>query len=218
MAQQPIIIAYHLVWTAYGCWLPNDPRGSGSREVRNAKVAELGEAHFGRKTIQPPGREIRQFYDDAVAVLRHPRLTFDAAAREEIGKAFDEVITAHRYTCYACAVMPDHIHLLLRKHKERAEEMVDVFRRASRDRLIAAELRSGDHPTWSEGTGRTVYLDHPDDVRRTIRYVEDNPVPLNMPVQRWPFVKAYDGWPLHPGHSPNSPYARRLRAANRYPH
>ncbi len=25
--QNPIVVAYHLVWTAYGMWLPNDPRG-----------------------------------------------------------------------------------------------------------------------------------------------------------------------------------------------
>ena len=27
--QNPIVIAYHLVWTAYGTWLPNDPRVVG---------------------------------------------------------------------------------------------------------------------------------------------------------------------------------------------
>jgi len=25
-----MIIAHHLIWTAYGFWLPNDPRGSSS--------------------------------------------------------------------------------------------------------------------------------------------------------------------------------------------
>jgi hypothetical protein len=37
-----------------------------------------------------------------------------------------------------------------------------------------------------------------------------------LPVQQWMFVKPYDGWPLHPGHNPNSPYAKRLREAGRY--
>jgi hypothetical protein len=36
-------------------------------------------------------------------------------------------------------------------------------------------------------------------------------LPLGLPAQKWPFVNPYDGWPLHPGHSPNSPYAKRLR-------
>ena len=34
-------------------------------------------------------------------------------------------------------------------------------------------------------------------VRRTIRYVEDNPAKARMPRQEWSFVKPYDGWPLH---------------------
>src|SRR4029077_8382908 len=103
---QPLVIGYHLVWTAYGCWLPNDPRGSGSKEVRNDWIAELGDVHFGRKAVQPPGREVRQFYEVAATALKYPLLTFDAAARQEIGKACGEVIAAHRYTCYACTVMP----------------------------------------------------------------------------------------------------------------
>jgi hypothetical protein len=41
-----------------------------------------------------------------------------------------------------------------------------------------------------------VHLETPDDIRRTIRYIERNPLPLGLPVQRWPFVRQYDGWPL----------------------
>ena len=41
----PIVIAYHLIWTAYGWWLPNDPRGSMSRCIASDVIAELGELH-----------------------------------------------------------------------------------------------------------------------------------------------------------------------------
>ena len=43
--QQPLVIAYHLIWTAYGWWLPNDPRGSGSKTIDSDIIAELGELH-----------------------------------------------------------------------------------------------------------------------------------------------------------------------------
>jgi len=33
MSQMPVL-AYHLIMTAYGFWLPNDPRGSWSDFVR----------------------------------------------------------------------------------------------------------------------------------------------------------------------------------------
>lgn len=38
-----------------------------------------------------------------------------------MAKSFGEVINKYCYTCYACAIMPDHIHLLIRKHKHLAE-------------------------------------------------------------------------------------------------
>jgi len=47
-------------------------------------------------------------------------------------------------------------------------------------------------------------------VYRTIRYIEANPPKLGLSRQQWDFVKEYDGWPLHAGHSPNSLYVRRL--------
>ena len=62
-----------------------------------------------------------------------------------------------------------------------------------------------------------MFLGHPDDVRRTITYIEKNPVKIGLPEQHWAFVAPYDGWQLHPGHSPRSPYAKRLRELGRYP-
>lgn len=210
----PIVIAHHLVWTAYGWWLPNDPRGSNSQWVASEVIAELGNLHRGRKKAQPAGWEIRTFYGRAREVLMFPLLTFDEAVRTEIGAAFAAVIDAERYTCYACAVMPDHVHILIRKHKHAAEEMIDHLQCASRSRLAETRHRPADHPTWG-GPGWKVFLDHPDEVRRTITYIERNPLPLRLPKQQWPFVTEYNGWPLHPGHSPNSPYVQALRAAGR---
>ncbi len=210
----PIVIAHHLVWTVYGRWLPNDPRGSNSEYVASEVIAELGVLHHGRKKVQPAGWVIRDFYQRAREVLVYPLLTFDEAARIEIGASFANVIDAERYTCYACALMPDHVHLLIRKHKHTAEEMIENFQRASRAHLAEAQYRTTDHPVWG-GPGWKVFLDHPDELRRTITYIEKNPLPLRLPKRVWPFVKEYDGWPLHPGYSPNSPYVKALRDAGR---
>jgi REP-associated tyrosine transposase len=214
---QPMVIAHHLIWTAYGWWLPNDPRGSHSRALHKDVLAELGELHDGRKPIQPAHEEVEEFRNRAAPLLQYPVLSFDEVAREEIGRAFAEVIEAERYTCYACAIMPNHVHLLIRKHKHQAEEMMRALKSASRARLRTTGHRSEIHPTWTAVDGWKVFLEHPDDVRRTIVYIEQNPLPLELLVQRWSFVKEYDGWPLHPGHSPRSPYAQRLRDAGRYP-
>jgi len=212
---RPIVIAHHLIFTAYGWWLPNDPRGSSSHTIRCDVIGELGELHHGRKRVQPASGEIREFYREAAKRLKHQLLLFDDADRREIGAAFEDVITDERYTCWACAIMPDHIHLLIRKHKHTAEQMIEHLQHTSRLRLRARNQRNPIHPTWG-GPGWKVFLDHPDEVRRTIGYIEGNPMKIGLPAQRWGFICDYDGWPLHAGHSPRSPYARALRAAGRY--
>lgn len=207
----PIVIAHHLIWTAYGWWLPNDPRGSMSRFVAFDPIRELGELHYGRKRVQPASSEIRAFYDRARDTLTFDLLTFDEVAVETIANAFAHLIQSERYTCYACAIMSDHVHLLIRKHKHQAEQMIQNFQQASRSLLRTDGSRSVEHPVWG-GPGWKVFLDHPDDIRRTIRYIDDNPIKARQPKQHWNFVMPYDGWPLHEGHSPNSPYAKRLRS------
>jgi REP element-mobilizing transposase RayT len=207
---RPIVIAYHLIWTGYGRWLPNDPRGSTSRTIASDPIAELGELHYGRRKIQPPGEVVREFYERAEGVLKFPLLEFNVQEIRVIAEAFSETVQTRRYTCYACAIMPDHVHLLIRKHKYQAEQMIEHFQSASRLRLSTAGACGADHPVWTR-SGWKGFVDRPDAVRKIIGYVENNPPKMGLPRQRWPFVKPYDGWPLHAGHDPNSPYARRLR-------
>jgi REP element-mobilizing transposase RayT len=206
----PLVIGYHLVWTGYGWWLPNDPRGSMSSAIKCDLLADLGELHYGRKRVQPASPEIRAFYEAAVPRLKFAQVTFTRDEVEQVARAFASVIQEQRYTCYACAIMPDHVHVLIRKHKHAAEEMTRNLQRASHLALRESRRFDWEHPIWG-GPGWKVFLDSPDDVRRTVGYIEQNPVKIGLPGQQWEFVKEYDGWPLHAGHDPNSPYAKRLR-------
>lgn len=202
------------MWTLYGWWLPNDPRGSTSRTIRNDFIKELGELHFGRKQLQPSGRDIRAFYNQANHTLLHELFAFSTNEFEFVSSAIGEAITECSYTCYACAIMPDHVHLLIRKHKDQAEVMIEKLQSLSRKRLEI--LRPDGHPLWTCG-GWKVFLDHPDEMWRTIKYIENNPIKLQLPKQSWPFVIPFDNWPLHLGHSENSPYVKALKASERYP-
>lgn len=193
-----MIAGFHLVWTAYGWWLPNDPRGSSSHEIRVERIAELGELHHGRKAVQPPGSDIREFYDRAREVLQHELLRFSSTEVAVIAAAFRETILRERYTCYACAIMGDHVHCLIRKHKHHAETMIENLQAASRAALIDAECRPPEHPVWG-GPGWKVFLSTRDDMWRIVRYVEQNPIKAGRPAQTWDFVKPYDGW-LPGGH------------------
>lgn len=188
-----MIAGYHLIWSAYGCWLPNDPRGSSSDIVRVPALAALAELHQGRKKIQPAGRAIRAFYGIADPHLRYQRIIFDDRGITIVGEAIGRTIERERYTCYACAVMPDHVHVLIRKHRDWAETMIEHFQTASRQALIEASLRDQIHPVWG-GPGWKVYLDSRADMERTEKYIADNPKQAGRPPQFWPFVRPYDGW------------------------
>lgn len=190
-----MIIAYHLIFTLYGWWLPNDPRGSSSHLIRNDIIAQLGELHLGRKRIQPIGAVIREFYERAKHTLKHELRSFDERERSLIACGFARTIRIHRYTCYACAIMPDHVHILIRKHRHKAEQMIEQLQDDSRAELLTCGDYPKDHPVWG-GPGWKVYLETADDIERTIGYIERNPLPYGLPLQQHAFVEAYDGWNL----------------------
>ena len=204
-----MVAGYHLIWTAYGWWLPNDPRGSSSRRVFSAAIAGLGELHPGRKKIQPAGRVIREFYEAASDTLKHDLLTFSDSEMVVIGKSFSEVIRDRSYTCYAAAIMPDHVHLLIRKHRDDAETMIAALQEASRVAVLESGGRAVTHPVWG-GPGWKVFLESIEDFHRVIRYTEENPEKARRPRQNWEFVCPYDDWlPGRGAGRPAKPQARR---------
>jgi REP element-mobilizing transposase RayT len=189
-----MIAGYHLIWTAYGWWLPNDPRGSSSHEIRVERIADLGEPHYGRKAVQPPASDIRQFYEQARPVLAHELLAFTDHEIEILAASFAEVVQSARYTCYACAIMPDHVHCLIRKHGDHAEQMIKALQEAGRKALIESKLRPLEHPVWGGGPGWKVFLNTRADMGRVVDYIRMNPIKAGRPAQHWPFVKEYYGW------------------------
>jgi REP element-mobilizing transposase RayT len=190
------VIAYHLIWTAYGTWLPNDPRGSGSHSVYAPELVKLGTLHHGRKKIQPYRSEVRAFYVSAEEHLDFPVVRFDSQQRDSIGSAFNELVIEHKYTCYACAIMPDHVHLVIRKHRDDAEQMIGNLQGASRTWLRNNGVVDEEHPVWTRN-GWKVFLNSPEEVWSRIQYVSANPEKEGLSTQKWPFVVEYDNWPFH---------------------
>jgi REP element-mobilizing transposase RayT len=188
-----MVIGYHLIWTIYGWWLPNDIRGSSSHAVRNKILAELGDLHLGRKKIQPTSAELKQFHSAARAKLQHEVVKFSEHEIKRIADSFARVIKRESYTCYACAIMPDHIHLVIRKHRDLAEMMMFNFQNESLQAVLACGERELEHPVWG-GPGWKVYLEDQADFASTIKYVENNPITEDRPLQAYEFVTPSDGW------------------------
>ncbi len=192
------IIAHHLILSSYGFWLSNDIRGSGSTEIREPKFGDLGLIHHGRKRLQPTREELSAFYAKAFPLLVHTPLWFNAAARKVIGDAFAEVIKRCKYTVWACSIGSNHAHLCVRYHRDTYETIWANLTAQARTSLIAHGIVAEPHPVWAQRP-YSVFQHTPDDIRRTIPYIDENPEKEGLPPQHYDFVQPYKGWPIHKG-------------------
>ena len=196
--RRPAIIAHHLIWTLYGHWLPNDLRGSGSEEIRDPKFKELGEIYHGRKParLQPTRQELRKFHKQAEPLLEFPRFWIDEAKRQAIGDAIARVVAERGYTVWACAILSNHVHMVIRRHRDDTLVMWNAIADAVRLDLVKFADVGAAHPVWA-ARPYTVFLHTPDDVRGRIEYVDGNPSKEGLPPQHFDFVQSYNDWPFH---------------------
>jgi REP element-mobilizing transposase RayT len=116
-----------------------------------------------------------------------------------IVEGFAEYAKKANVNALACAILPKHVHLVLGRHRLDVEQVVTQLKGAATRRLIdtqvhtlAAYQRKLSRPpkVFSRGEGK-VFLDSDADIRRAIRYVEENPSREKLRIQRWPFVREY---------------------------
>jgi hypothetical protein len=93
---------------------------------------------------------MQEFHEKARAVLKHCVLPMDDDAIRQIGEIIGRQVAAKEYVCHACAIMPDHAHLLIRRHHDRAEDMVAHSQETTRTGLIESGKRSPTHPVWTK--------------------------------------------------------------------
>ncbi len=195
-----MVLAYHLIITAYGFWLPNDPRGSwsdfvGAWELRRFGPATKTSSHRSL-AARPHDVTLRLA---AKKALKYPDVHFSAEQIQTLARAFGEWTSHNGVTLWACAVLPEHAHFVVARHRYKAEQIANLLKGESTRALVAA----GQHPLAalvppghrppkvSAQNQWTVFLDAPADIRRAIRYVENNPTKEGQSRQQWPWVTAY---------------------------
>ncbi|QEG35677.1 hypothetical protein [Bythopirellula goksoeyrii] len=198
MPPRESIIGHHLIWTLYGHWLSNDLRGSGSKKIRKKEFEELGPIYLGRRPahLQPSRDKLREFHKQAEPLLQFNRFWLDDAKRQVVGEGFGEVIAKQGYTVWAGAVLSNHAHLVIRRHRDDALTMWHKFGDALRLRLREHPEIGFTHPVLSERPYK-VFLHNPEEVRSRVIYVERNPEKEGLPRQEYSFVQVYNNWPFH---------------------
>ncbi len=197
-----MVLGYHVIIGAYGFWLPNDPRGSWSNFVGSRRIARFGRAtkvdtHCSL-AAKPHDRDARLAAKQA---LKYPTVRFDGVQARAVGRGFAELVEKSTLTVWALSILPRHVHLVVARHRYRIEQLVNLLKGAATRQLI----REGIHPSgrFASGSGRPpkawarngwhVFLDTEEDIRRSIRYVEQNPLKEDKPRRHWWFVTPFGG-------------------------
>lgn len=193
----------HLCWGAYGFWLPNDPRGSGSDRVWSPALREFGEAtkvedRRKSRARKPHDRALRLAAKHA---LKRPAVQFSGVQARAIGWGFAELAVELDLRVWACAILPEHVHLVVGPSRYAAHELIVRFKSRATGQLKEHGLHpfahlagDGEHPPkcWQR-SGWKVYLFDEVAVRREIEYVERNPLKEGKKQQVWSFVSEYTG-------------------------
>ena len=205
------MIGQHIIFGAYGFWLPNDPRGSWSDFVGAWDLYRYGPATKTDETVSLARRP----HDHALRLaakkaLKYPAVEFTGIQARAIGNGFAEYVKRSGLQVWACAIMPDHVHLVVGLHRLSAKQLVIQLKGDATQRLIeegvhpfrdvpvsrdaeSSERSAPARPPKCFARGEwTVFLDTDDEVRRAIRYVENNPIKEGKKPQRWTFVTAFD--------------------------
>jgi hypothetical protein len=176
-----MVHGYHIVFGAYGFWLPNDPRGSGSSFVRSHHLHPFGEATKVR-TRQSVANAVhdRTLRLAAKGALKYPAVRFTGLQARAVARGIANLLIELDLHCYACAIMPDHVHLVIGRHDMAIDRMAGFLKRAGTRGLNAEKLhpfegisrRSGRVPSPWAGGQWCVFLNSPQEMWGRIRYVE----------------------------------------------
>jgi REP element-mobilizing transposase RayT len=191
------VIAYHVIFCTHGFWLPNDPRGSCSTEVRYEPLRQFGPATTvaTRASVanRPHDRACRRAAKQA---MRYPEVCLTEEQIQAVGRGFAAQTAKSGYRLFACSILSQHCHLVMGRHRYPIEQVVRLLRQAGTEHLLTDGLHpfenhraaSGRLPSvWGQDFWK-VFLFTPEEIRRAIMYVEENPVKDGKPRQEWPFV------------------------------
>jgi REP element-mobilizing transposase RayT len=187
------MIGYHIIFGAYGFWLPNDPRGSWSNFVGSWELFRFGKATKtdARQSVAAAPHDFKQRFAAKSALKRAP-VQFSPLQIDAVGSGFGEYARRSGLVIHACAVLPDHVHLVVAVHRLDPSKIAAQLKGAASAELNRSSLHpfEGKEKAFARGEW-VVYLDTIDDMHRAIRYVENNPEKEGLPRQSWPFITPF---------------------------
>jgi REP element-mobilizing transposase RayT len=176
-----MIIAYHAIFTTYGTWLPNDPRGSYSKDVYTQELRSLGRAKYGKQKPKPQRNTLLNFWTESKDSLSRKPFFINDIARPIAASAFASVIKRLNLYVPACAIMNDHVHILIFSSGYRIEYIVNQLKGN------ATKALKLNHTPWTRGCWK-IFIDDIDTLKTAVKYINANPANAGLSPQSWDFV------------------------------
>jgi REP element-mobilizing transposase RayT len=154
------IIAYHIVWTAYGTWLSGDERGW---------------VEWGRWEVQAPDPETERRHRER---MKEPPVFFTDEQCSLVEKTIIDHCRIRGWTLHAVKAKATHVHVVVTADRK-GQEVRDQFKAwCSRKLSDAAGLKgpvakgAGRRHWFTEG-GDCEHIDTEEYLANAIRYVND---------------------------------------------
>jgi REP element-mobilizing transposase RayT len=138
--------ASHIVFGVYGFWLPNDPRGSWSEFVGACESFRFRPATKVETRISLAHRP----HDRAARRAAQQALTGGQA--RAVGRGFTASARKGGATLLACAILLEHIHLVVARHRCKVDWIVNQLKGAATRQLLEESLHS--FAQWRRPEGR----------------------------------------------------------------
>lgn len=196
-----MIIGWHIVVCAYGFWLPNDPRGSGSSYVGSDdhfRVARRATSVTGGCSRAGDPHDVASRLIAKAQLNREP-VEFTGLQARAIAAGFDWAVKEGGYMIHACSVMPCHAYLVMTRHTRSVDRIVSHLKSRAAHQLHKEGLIASNNPLelekgsiWTRGHW-CVFLNSETDMDRAVHYTENNPVKEGLRPQTWSFVIPFNG-------------------------
>ncbi|MBN2561081.1 MAG: transposase [Phycisphaerae bacterium] len=195
-----MILGFHLTWTTYGHWFPNDPRGSWSNEVWKPQLAKIRALDDSRKVFRPrpvSQARLQGFLQQARSRLKWDTVQLTKSEILVVAEAFAEAEASTKLEIRACAILPNHVHVVVGRGADTYERTVNRLKGRSAQRIREARHypaptnRRQRVPIWTEGYW-VRYIDHLEQMECAVNYVRNNPIREGLLPQHWGFVRGDD--------------------------
>ncbi|MGI9429167.1 MAG: transposase, partial [Bythopirellula sp.] len=157
---------------------------------------------FGKATTVRTSKSLaRRPFDpvkraEARKALKYPVVSLNGVQARAVWRGFANYARKSNLSVLACSILPQHVHLVLARHRLQVEQIVNLLKGAATSQLIDEQI----HPLANYQGTKTrppkafarglwkVFLDDQHDIQRSISYVQGNPMREGLPRQHWSYV------------------------------